>query len=632
MSAAVTSYDKIVCPSLGDSIPSALPHAISVSLPTWKDNVGYEEGERRVIDAMCTGYPRFFVHKSIQKLSAICEAKFGLQNEQCMLFPKAYIANRCRDFMIARSIEPSTPLAVRLVQWIIHADETSSSIGHEIELHIVLFPSDAYPIAKQFWQHAGLGISSRMAVACLSVLEEQGEISRPKSPAMSTSPPRTCFPSRNRHYGSKATPSFGKVAATTQAQSVAQARDEDWNDQGSYLEERYGRNLPTSAAMLAKRTLRRRIAGVLAHEEDSSPNGGDELRPSTRGVEGVTEEDVYLFPTGMAAIWSAHQLCLASLPPAKSVCFGFTYTDTLKILQKWGPGCYFFGNGDEADVDALEALLSSSESPKILALLCEFPSNPLLRSANLGRLRNLADRYDFPLVIDETVGNFVNVEILPFADILVSSLSKVFSGETNVMGGSLILNPKGKHYPTLKAKFEETYEDSYWYEDAIYMERNSRNFVKRVWIINRNTEAVCDFLHSYSRLATPNPVIKNVYYPKWESRQNYDVCRLPLPEGEKGGNFGGLFSITFTSEEAAHAFFDTLPCAKGPSLGTNFTLACPYTILAHFTELDWAAEYGVEKSLVRVSVGLEDRECLLAWFGLALKAAEEAGKSKTASS
>ena len=45
---------------------------------------------------------------------------------------------------------------------------------------------------------------------------------------------------------------------------------------------------------------------------------------------------------------------------------------------------------------------------------------------------------------------------------------------------------------------------------------------------------------------------------------------------------------------------------KGPSLGTSFTLACPYTQLAHYDELDWAATYGVSGHLLRVSVGLED--------------------------
>jgi cystathionine gamma-synthase len=116
----------------------------------------------------------------------------------------------------------------------------------------------------------------------------------------------------------------------------------------------------------------------------------------------------------------------------------FPYTDTLKILQKWGPGCHFFGHGLDSDFDALTDLLAnqdSSEEPPIIALFCEFPSNPLLRSPNLERLRSLADKYGFLLVVDETVGNFVNIEVLPWADIVVSSLTKIFSGASNVMGG-----------------------------------------------------------------------------------------------------------------------------------------------------------------------------------------------------
>jgi cystathionine gamma-synthase len=58
-------------PPLGGSIPALTEHAISVSLPKWVDNVGYEEGEARVIDAMQTGYPRFFIHPNIKKVSAL---------------------------------------------------------------------------------------------------------------------------------------------------------------------------------------------------------------------------------------------------------------------------------------------------------------------------------------------------------------------------------------------------------------------------------------------------------------------------------------------------------------------------------------------------------------------------------
>ncbi len=95
-------------------------------------------------------------------------------------------------------------------------------------------------------------------------------------------------------------------------------------------------------------------------------------------------------------------------------------------------------------------------------------------------------------------------------------------------------------------------------------------------------------------------------------------------EKDGGGGYGGLFSITFHSEAASQAFYDTLQCAKGPSLGTNLTLASPYTILAHYGELDWAAQFGVERGLVRVSVGLEDQAFLVRMFGESLEAAARA--------
>jgi cystathionine gamma-synthase len=164
-----------------------------------------------------------------------------------------------------------------------------------------------------------------------------------------------------------------------------------------------------------------------------------------------------------------------------------------------------------------------------------------------------------------------------------------------------------------------TYDDTYFDEDALFMERNSRNFAQRIRTIDENTEAVCTFLRSRSAAeGVLSPAIKEVWYPKYTTPTNYLRCKLP------DGGYGGLFSLTFTSLAASQAFFDALPYLKGPSLGTNFTLACPYTILAHYTELGWAAQYGVEEGLVRISVGLEDKETLLRGFNAALKAAEAA--------
>ena len=155
-----------------------------------------------------------------------------------------------------------------------------------------------------------------------------------------------------------------------------------------------------------------------------------ELGPCSRGMENVTEDEVFLFPTGMSTIWTGHQVALQTRQvPTKSICFGFPYTDTLKILQKWAPGYQFFVHGLDSDIDALESLLeeasSSSSTPPVLALFMYFPSNPLLHSVNLPRLRELADKYDFLIVVNETIGNFVNVSIMPYADIVISSLTKV---------------------------------------------------------------------------------------------------------------------------------------------------------------------------------------------------------------
>lgn len=62
--------------SLGSPIPALTPHAVSVSLPKWADNVDYEEGRPRVTQAMQTGYPRFFIHRDIQKVRLSFSAPF----------------------------------------------------------------------------------------------------------------------------------------------------------------------------------------------------------------------------------------------------------------------------------------------------------------------------------------------------------------------------------------------------------------------------------------------------------------------------------------------------------------------------------------------------------------------------
>ncbi|SPB51962.1 unnamed protein product [Aspergillus niger] len=382
---------------------------------------------------------------------------------------------------------------------------------------------------------------------------------------------------------------------------------QDGREHVQFIEERFGRNLSTSLAGQARLAVRRRIAGVLT--VDMELNEALEEKSGEGRVAGLTESDVFLFPTGMSSIFNAHQMLMAAKGEMKSICFGFPYTDTLKILQKWGPGCLFYGHGSSEDLDDLESQLLKGE--RFLALFTEFPGNPLLKAPDLKRIRSLADRYNFAVVVDETVGNFLNINVLPYADIVVSSLTKIFSGDSNVMGGSAVLNPHGHYYGSLKNIFAREYEDNLWAEDAVFLERNSRDFVSRIDKINKTTEDITAMLED-------SPLVKQVYYPKYNSSKPlYEAFR------NQSGGYGGLFSVTFHSTAAAVAFFDHLEVLKGPSLGTNFTLSCPYTLLAHYSELEWASSFGVDFDLVRISVGLEDVSDLRQRFQQALKAVAE---------
>ncbi|KAI8720300.1 hypothetical protein NCS52_00475000 [Fusarium sp. LHS14.1] len=589
---------------LGESIPPDTAHAVSVSLPTWKANVGYEEGEEWVVGRMTTGYPRFFVHRGIQAFAKDIVARHGRPDQQAMLFPTPRVAKRCVEFIRQRA----SPEIARQVDTIDFTLDKSKELSPQLKklsstISAALYPEEAFPIAKQYWQHTGDGTSSRRAEFCHRLFQD--ELLIPVAAAQT--PPE---PARRPFRGPKRYQRPGSVDGVVShiPKPPSPPAPVESLESSRFLEERFGRNLELSMVERAKSAIRRRIAGAMAHDVDLHNGPLPAMTDNTRGIKTLEEADVYLYPAGMNAIFNAHRALLKAREPAKSINFGFPYVDTLKILQKFGPGCLFYGHASAADLDDLETRLKNGE--RFLGLFCEFPGNPLLTCPDLRRIRKLADEYDFAVVIDETIGTFANINVLPVADIVVSSLTKIFSGDSNVMGGSAILNPESKYYRALKTAMEQDYEDTYWPEDVIFMERNSRDFESRVVRTNANSEAICEVLRTH-------PVVKSIYYPKYnESKPHYEAVRLP------NGGYGGLLSVVFYHKAQAQAFFDALPLAKGPSLGTNFTLCSPYALLAHYQELDWAAQFGVDPDLVRVSVGLEEPAELENIFLGALKAAE----------
>jgi cystathionine gamma-synthase len=341
----------------------------------------------------------------------------------------------------------------------------------------------------------------------------------------------------------------------------------------------------------------------------------------------VSPNDVFLFPTGMAAIYSLHQYLLGHFN-STSILFGFAFHSTIHVFEDWdGPGFKFFGNGDPSDMEALEAYLEAETAAgrKVQALWAEFPSNPLIITPDMTHLRKLADKYGFLLIADDTICSFCNVDLLSVADVVLTSLTKSFSGYADVMGASVVLNPSSPKYGELTTLFESVYVNDYYYRDAQTMEQNSRDYLSRSHTLNSNAAALTTYLHSRSQ--EPNSPITKVYYPPLSSSlANYDAYkRAATPSFTPG--YGCLFSIELRNEAVFRAFYEELDVHMGPHLGAHLTLAMPYVkALYGKKDLGFVEPFGMRPTQMRISVGLEGRSKLLKVFGRAVLAAEKAGE------
>lgn len=317
----------------------------------------------------------------------------------------------------------------------------------------------------------------------------------------------------------------------------------------------------------------------------------------------VPADHVLLFPSGMAAIYTAHRAVTVLRPGARSVQYGFPYVDTLKIQQDLGPGAIFLPFGNEAELPLLRDALAAEP---VSGLFCEFPSNPLLGTPPLRAMSEICARHEVPVVVDDTISTYANVNPLPACDLVVTSLTKFFTGRGDVMAGAIVLNPHRPLAAGLRTALAAEYENTIWGGDALVMDAYSVDFTARMQKTNATTSALATWLRE-------QPEVAEVYYPQFRDRARYDEFKRP------GAGYSGLFSLVLKDAAATSArFFNRLEISKGPNLGTTFSLACPFTLLAHYGELDWAEQCGVSRHLIRFSIGLEEASDLQDRFARAL--------------
>ncbi len=290
----------------------------------------------------------------------------------------------------------------------------------------------------------------------------------------------------------------------------------------------------------------------------------------------------------------------AEIHPQKSTLqVGFPYVDVLKLPQVIFNGSDLFL---ERDPILLESELNQKEPG---AVIVELPSNPMLQCIDLPLISRLAHERGILVIADDTIGSAINIDVFPYADLVFSSLTKSFAGRGDILAGALVISPESKWEKKLRTLLPNLTTTPLADADAIALEEASRDVRDRTLQLNQACLRLKYQLENHSAVA-------RVLHP--ESCPNFQMLMRP------GAGYGCLLSFELKEGlSKAKKFYDALEVCKGPSLGTNFTLACPYVLLAHYNELNWAEECGVPTDLLRVSVGLESPEKLWERFKKALQ-------------
>ena len=340
---------------------------------------------------------------------------------------------------------------------------------------------------------------------------------------------------------------------------------------------------------------------------DGSLREGSKSHLLSRAVaklNGGLPENSFIFSSGISAALAALRALPGLREGKKTLQLEFPYVDSLKIQERFGNGVVYL---NEAEGESFDEALQRIRAGEFAGVFAEIPSNPLLRTVDVKRVSEACRFSRTPLVLDDSATGPLNVEALPFADILTSSLTKWVSGVGNVMAGSATVTADS---PLAEALTESISTDAaecapLYISDAEVLLSNLKGYAKRNTTVNANALELVDFLKAH-------PAVANVWHPSVTNSTNYEMLM------RKNGGYGGLISISLVNPKKAPKAYDSLKLSKGPSFGTPFTLVCPYTLLAHYHELGWPEDCGVPTNLIRISVGLEPAETIITAFREAL--------------
>ncbi len=331
-----------------------------------------------------------------------------------------------------------------------------------------------------------------------------------------------------------------------------------------------------------------------------------------RALPACAEADLLLAPSGMNAIYAAFRAS-AELQAARGrtvwLQLGWLYLDTIAILKKFtaAPADYVYVR-DPLDHDGL-ARIFEKHGARIAGVFTELPTNPLIQTPDLAALSALCRRHGAHLLVDPSVVSVFNLDVLPHADAVVSSLTKYTASEGDLTAGVVAINPAGPDATELRRRTAAALEPVYPRDLARLAAQigETEAVLKK---IHANTAQVAAFLAAH-------PKVRDVFWALHPaSRENY--LRLARTPDATGG------MITFTLRGPMEHFHDRLRLPKGPSFGMKTTLICPFMYLAHYdlvttpAGLAELAASNLDPDLLRLCVGTEPVEEIIAAIAEAL--------------
>jgi cystathionine gamma-synthase len=312
-------------------------------------------------------------------------------------------------------------------------------------------------------------------------------------------------------------------------------------------------------------------------------------------------EDAILFASGMAAITS---VLIAMLPTGTNLiitddCYRRTREFCHTFLKRFGITCTVVPMGD---YEALEAAIQ----PNTRLLLSESPTNPYLRTLDLVRFTEIARKHKVKSIIDATFATPLNIQPVQFGiDLVVHSATKYLGGHNDLLAG-VVTGEAGLIVSLRNALgvLGGVADPS----NAALLLRGLKTLALRVAKQNKNGQAVGEFLESHA-------TIEQVWYPGLPSHPDHLVAKQQM------SGFGGVVSFTVKGDlEATSRFIDALqiPLIAASFGGVESLVEQPAIMSFYELSTEERLAVGISDNLVRLSLGIEDADDLIADLDQAL--------------